>query len=92
MTEFPTVSESGVPGYEAVQWFGVAAPAGTPKEIVDRLASEMRRIVQMPDVRKRFTDLGFDVVGDTPDEFATFLRSENAKWKQIAETSHTLLD
>jgi tripartite-type tricarboxylate transporter receptor subunit TctC len=92
MTDLPTVSESGVPGYEAVQWFGVAAPAGTPKEVVDRLAAEMRKIVQMPDVRKRFTDLGFDVVGDTPDEFASFLRSENAKWKQIAETSHTLLD
>jgi tripartite-type tricarboxylate transporter receptor subunit TctC len=92
MTDLPTVSESGVPGYEAVQWFGVAAPAATPKEIVDRLAGEMRKIVQMPDVRKRFTDLGFDVVGDAPDEFAAFLKAENAKWKQIAETSHTVLD
>ena len=92
MTELPTVSESGVPGYEAVQWFGVAAPAGTPKAIVDRLSAEMRRIVQMPDVQKRFTDLGFDVVGDTPAEFGQFLRGENAKWKQIAETSHTVLD
>ena len=92
MTDLPTVSESGVPGYEAVQWFGVAAPTGTPREIVDRLAGEMRKIVQMPDVRKRFTDLGFDVVGNTPDEFAQFLARENAKWKQIAETSHTVLD
>ena len=46
----------------------------------------------MPDVRKRFTDLGFDVVGNTPAEFAQFLTRENAKWKQIAETSHTVLD
>jgi tripartite-type tricarboxylate transporter receptor subunit TctC len=92
MTELPTVSEAGVPGYEAVQWFGIAVPAATPKEVIDRLAGEIRKIVQMPDVRARFRDLGFDVVGDTPAEFAVFLRSENAKWKQIAETSHTVLD
>ncbi|HZZ91264.1 MAG TPA: tripartite tricarboxylate transporter substrate binding protein [Usitatibacter sp.] len=92
MTELPTVAESGVPGYEAVQWFGVAVSAGTPKEVVDRLAGEIRKIVQMPDVQSRFRALGFDVVGDTPPEFAAFLRTENAKWKQIAETSHTVLD
>lgn len=92
MTDLPTVSESGVPGYDAVQWFGIAVPAGTPKDVVERLASEMRKVVQMPDVRKRFTDLGFDVVGDTPAEFASFLQKENAKWKQIAEVSHTVLD
>jgi len=92
MKDLPTVSESGVPGYDALQWFGVAVPVGTPKEIVDRLSAEMRKIVQMPDVKKRFSDLGFDVVGNSPDEFAAFLRTENAKWKQIAETSHTVLD
>jgi len=92
MKDLPTVSEAGVPGYDALQWFGIAVPAGTPKEIVDRLSGEMRKIVQMPDVQARFRDLGFDVVGNTPDEFASFLKTENAKWKQIAETSHTVLD
>jgi tripartite-type tricarboxylate transporter receptor subunit TctC len=88
----PTVSEAGVPGYEAVQWFGIAVPTGTPKEIIDRLNTEMRAILAMPEVRARFAELGFDVVGDKPDEFAAFLRAENAKWKKIAEISGTKLD
>ena len=90
--DLPTVSESGVPGYEAVQWFGIAAPTGTPREIVQRLNDEIRAILAQPDVQKRFADLGFDVVGDKPDEFAAFVRSENAKWKKIAETANVKLD
>jgi tripartite-type tricarboxylate transporter receptor subunit TctC len=91
-TQLPTVSEAGVPGYEAVQWFGIAVPAGTPKEIIQRLNSEIRAILALPEVRARFTELGFDVVGDTPEEFAEFLRSENAKWKKIADIAGTKLD
>jgi tripartite-type tricarboxylate transporter receptor subunit TctC len=91
-TQLPTVSESGVPGYEAVQWFGIAVPTGTPKEIVQRLSDEIRAILALPDVRARFAELGFDVVGDTPDEFAAFLRAENAKWKKIADIAGTKLD
>ena len=91
-TQLPTVSEAGVPGYEAVQWFGIALPTGTPPEIVQRLNDEIRAILAMPDVRARFAELGFDVVGDKPEEFAAFLRAENAKWKKIAEISGTRLD
>ena len=91
-TELPTVSESGVPGYEAVQWFGIAVPTGTPKEVVQRVATEVRAILAIPEVRERFSELGFDVVGSTPEEFADFLRSENAKWKRIAEIAGTKLD
>ena len=91
-TELPTVSESGVPGYEAVQWFGIAVPTGTPKEVVQRVATEVRAILAIPEVRERFSELGFDVVGSTPEEFADFLRSENAKWKKIAEIAGTKLD
>jgi tripartite-type tricarboxylate transporter receptor subunit TctC len=91
-TQLPTVSEAGVPGYEAVQWFGIALPTGTPPEIVQRLNDEIRAILAMPDVRARFTELGFDVVGDRPEEFAAFLRTENEKWKKIAEISGTRLD
>jgi tripartite-type tricarboxylate transporter receptor subunit TctC len=90
--QLPTVSEAGVPGYEAVQWFGIAVPTGTPGAIVQRLNDEIRAILEMPDVRARFADLGFDVVGDRPEEFAAFLRTENAKWKKIAEISGTRLD
>ena len=90
--DLPTVSEAGVPGYEAVQWFGIAAPAGTPREIVHRLNDEIRAILAQPDVQKRFGDLGFDVVGDKPEEFAGFVRAENAKWKKIADTAGVKLD
>lgn len=90
--DLPTVSESGVPGYEAVQWFGIAAPTGTSQEIVQRLNDEVRTILAQPDVQKRFGDLGFDVVGDKPEEFAAFVRSENAKWKKIADTAGVKLD
>ena len=92
LTDLPTLNESGVPGYEAVQWFGIAAPTGTPREVIQRLNTEIKAILAMPDVQKRFVDLGFDVVGDTPDEFAAFLRAENAKWKKIAEIAGTKLD
>lgn len=92
LTDLPTLSESGVPGYEAVQWFGIAAPTGTPPEVLNRMHSEIKAILAMPEVHKRFTDLGFDVVGNTPAEFAQFLRDENAKWKKIAEIAGTKLD
>jgi tripartite-type tricarboxylate transporter receptor subunit TctC len=92
LTDLPTLNESGVPGYEAVQWFGIAAPAGTPREVIQRLNAEIKAILTMPEVQKRFVELGFDVVGDTPEEFAQFLRDENAKWKKIAEIAGTKLD
>lgn len=91
-SELPTVTESGVPGYEAVQWFGIAVPAGTPKEIIARVNTEILAILAMPDVRTRFAGLGFDVVGGPPDAFADFLRAENVKWKKIAEIAGTKLD
>jgi tripartite-type tricarboxylate transporter receptor subunit TctC len=88
----PTVSEAGVPGYEAVQWFGIAVPTGTPQPIVKRLNDEIRAILAVPEVRARFSDLGFDVVANSPEEFGRFLEAENAKWKKVAETSGTKLD
>ena len=92
MKDLPTLTESGVPGYEAVQWFGIAAPTGTPREVVQRMYTEIKAILAMPDVQKRFVDLGFDVVGNTPEEFGQFLRAENDKWKKIAEIAGTKLD
>ena len=92
LTDLPTLNESGVPGYEAVQWFGIAAPTGTPADIVQRMYTEIKAILAMPDVHKRFVDLGFDVVGNSPAEFAAFLRSEDEKWKKIAEIAGTKLD
>jgi tripartite-type tricarboxylate transporter receptor subunit TctC len=92
LTDLPTVGEAGVPGYDAVQWFGIAAPQGTPTAVVDRLNQEIREILALPDVRAKFTEMGFDVVGDKPEEFGAFLQAENAKWKKIADVSGTKLD
>lgn len=92
LTDLPTLNESGVPGYEAVQWFGIAAPTGTPREVVARMHAEIKAILAMPEVHKRFVELGFDVVGNTPEEFGQFLRDENAKWKKIADIAGTRLD
>ncbi len=92
LTDLPTLNESGVPGYEAVQWFGIAAPTGTPPEVVARMHAEIKAILATAEVQKRFTELGFDVVGNTPAEFGQFLRDENAKWKKIAEIAGTKLD
>ena len=92
MGELPTIAEAGVPGYEAVQWFGIAVPSGTPAEVVNRLNAEMRSVLTLPDVRARFAELGFDVVGGSPEDFAAFLKAENAKWKKIADIAKTKLD
>jgi tripartite-type tricarboxylate transporter receptor subunit TctC len=74
-----------VPGYEAVQWFGVLAPAGTPREIVARLHGEIVRVLQAADVRGRLSADGADPVGSSPEEFAAFLRAETAKWAKVVK-------
>jgi tripartite-type tricarboxylate transporter receptor subunit TctC len=80
----PTIAEAGVPGYEASQWYGVLAPAQTPKEIVTRLNAEIVRILQAPDMRQRLVADGTDPVGNSPDEFASYIKSELTKWGKVA--------
>jgi tripartite-type tricarboxylate transporter receptor subunit TctC len=83
----PTVAESGLSGFEALQWFGVYAPAGTPREIVARVNSEIAKILRMPEIRERFAGLGADVAGGSADDFAAFQRAEVAKWTNIVKAS-----
>ena len=92
MPNLATVSELGVPGYDAVQWFGIVAPQGTPAPVVERLNTELRAVLAMPDVRTRFSELGFDVVSNSVDEFAAFIRAEDQKWKKVADISGVKLD
>jgi tripartite-type tricarboxylate transporter receptor subunit TctC len=92
LPELPTVTEAGVPGYEALQWFGIAAPAGTPPQVIDRLNGEIKQILALPDVRNRFNELGFEIVGNTPQEFGRFLEAENQKWKKVADIAGTKLE
>ena len=79
----PTVAESGLPGYEALGWFGLLAPAATPKPIVERLSADANRVLADPDVHSRMIALGADPRGNTPEEFARFIRDDQAKWAKL---------
>jgi len=81
--EIPTVAEAGVPGFEALSWFGLLAPAKTPRAIVTKLSVETQRILRLPDVRERIVALGAQPVGGTPQEYAAFIRTEIAKWDKV---------
>lgn len=85
--EIPTIAEAGLPGYEAVQWYGALAPARTPPEIVARLHREFTATLQMPEVRKRFAGDGTEPVGSTPEEFRGYIQSELAKWAKVAKSA-----
>jgi tripartite-type tricarboxylate transporter receptor subunit TctC len=81
--DIPTIAEAGVPGYEATQWFGMLAPAGTPADIVNRLHKEIVRVLAIPDMRERFAADGAEPVGSTPEEFLAYIRAETAKWADV---------
>jgi tripartite-type tricarboxylate transporter receptor subunit TctC len=85
--ELPTVAESGVPGYEVSAWYGVLAPAGTPRPIVNRLSADLARMLRVPDVREALLANGTDPVGSTPEEFARHLRNEIDKWAKVVQAS-----
>ena len=81
----PTIAETGLPGYESVQWYGFFAPANTPREIIDRLNRESVAILQLPQNRDRLAADGAEVVGSAPDAFATFYQAELAKWARVVK-------
>jgi tripartite-type tricarboxylate transporter receptor subunit TctC len=87
LPDVPTMAEAGVPGYESVQWYGVLAPAGTPREIVERLHVEIAKALRAGDVRERLAADGAEPVGSSPDEFAAFIRAEIAKWAKVAKAA-----
>jgi tripartite-type tricarboxylate transporter receptor subunit TctC len=88
MPDVPTVAEAGVPGYEALQWYGLLVPAGTPADIVNRLHEETAKALNAPDVKKRLADDGAESVGTTPAEFAKFIRDEIEKWSNVARVAN----
>jgi tripartite-type tricarboxylate transporter receptor subunit TctC len=81
--DLPTMAESGFPGFEAVPWFGLMAPAGTPGPIIDKLHRETVRVLALPEVRKRLEELGLDVIGGSPAELAAVIRSETPHWAKV---------
>ncbi|MGE0798885.1 MAG: Bug family tripartite tricarboxylate transporter substrate binding protein [Lautropia sp.] len=85
LPDVPTLDESGFPGYDMVAWQCMAAPAGTPKPIIDRLNREIVAILKTPAIVERFAGLGAKVVGNSPEAFGTYLREETAKWSKAAK-------
>lgn len=85
--EVPTFEEAGVPGYEAIGWFGTVAPAGTPAEILNRLNREIVAALAVPEIRERALAAGAEPFTSTPQEFATLIREETRKWAQVIRTA-----
>jgi tripartite-type tricarboxylate transporter receptor subunit TctC len=84
--DIPTIAESGLPGYESVQWFGILAPAGTPREIVTRLHRDITRVAQEKEIQQRFLADGAESQwSETPEQFGAFMRAETAKWAKVVE-------
>jgi tripartite-type tricarboxylate transporter receptor subunit TctC len=81
--EIPTLAETGLPGYESVGWFGLLAPAGTPGSVVARLNRDTVTVLNLPEVRERMTALALEPWPSTPEEFAAYMKSENAKWGKV---------
>jgi tripartite-type tricarboxylate transporter receptor subunit TctC len=93
LPDVPTMIEAGVPGYESVAWFGVMAPAATPREIVLKLNQDIARTMQMPDVLEKITAQGSaEIVGGPPEQFGAFVRAEIAKWAKIVKESGAKAD
>lgn len=85
LPDVPTIAEAGVPGYEASAWFGIAAPAGTPKAIIDRLSKELSIVVTAAETKKRLLDQGAEVDPLGPAEFGPFVAAEMAKWARVVK-------
>ena len=87
LPKVPTIAEAGVPGYEAQQWFALAAPGATPRAIIDRLHAELMMVLKDPDVVRNFAAQGAEIVGSTPEQFAAYLTSELAKWARVIKAA-----
>jgi tripartite-type tricarboxylate transporter receptor subunit TctC len=85
--QLPTIAEAGLPGYESVSWNGLAAPAGTPRELVIRIQEQVARVLQLPDIKERFFKDGIEGVGSTPEQFAAHIKRERAKWEKVVDAA-----
>ena len=90
--DVPTVAEAGVPGYELSVWFGVLAPAGTPRDIIARLNAEIVKVLNAPDVKDRFAKQGVEVRTSTPEQFGEFLRAEVSRWGKVVQDANIKAD
>ena len=86
--DIPSVAESGYPGFDVYSWFAYFAPAGTPREAINRLAADIGRVVQMPEIRERFASLSLEPGGGTPEELAAYYQKEVVRWANVVKTSN----
>jgi tripartite-type tricarboxylate transporter receptor subunit TctC len=87
LPDLPTIAESGVAGYESGVWFGLVAPTGTPKDVIDKLNADTRKAMALPDFQKRMTDLGYELLGTTPAEMSEMIQGELKRWGPVVKAS-----
>jgi tripartite-type tricarboxylate transporter receptor subunit TctC len=87
LPDVPAANES-LPGFEAVNWYGMLVPAGTPREVIARLQREIARVLEMPDIREKLIAQGTDPVGSSPEAFALFMKSEAVKWARVIKDAN----
>jgi len=92
LPEVPTVAEAGLPGFEVTTWYGILAPAGTPRPIVARLNGELAKVMRSPEMRERLAGIGTDPVTSTPEEFAAYIQSEIGKWGDVIRKANLRAD
>jgi tripartite-type tricarboxylate transporter receptor subunit TctC len=87
LPELPTIAESGLPGFEVSNWYGILAPAGTARPAIDRIAADLARTIQVRDIAEKFSAQGAEPTSNTPEQFATYIRSEITKWSRVVQAS-----
>ena len=92
LPQTPTIAESGYPGFEVISWWGLLGPGGMPRDVVARLHGEVTKAMASPDARTRIAALGADIKTSTPEQFAAYIRSEQAKWGQVIKDSGARID
>jgi tripartite-type tricarboxylate transporter receptor subunit TctC len=88
MPDLPTVAESGQPGFEAISWFGLMAPAGTPAPIIAKVYQQAAKIVAQPEMKEKLAQLGLDTASDAPDAFAAIIKTDIAKWAKVIKDAN----
>ena len=92
LPDIPAIAEAGVPGYEAIQWYGLLAPAGTSRDVANKLQSETAKILVLQEVKERLAADGADAVGNRPQEFAAYIKAEIDKWSKVVKAGGIILE
>ena len=92
LPDLPTIAETGVPGYESGVWFGIAVPAATPKDIINKLNAETIRGAKAPEFVKRMTDLGYLIIPGTADQMTDMIKAEIVRWTPVVKSSGAKID